>query len=130
MERIARREIFGVTSTHAVSDVAHRVMTMEAMAKYGWPVAGIGRRLRRHPVDVQSLSRFRQAVEEIPQFGIQVVPVSQPLISAATIISQQIGLLCGDALIVAVMQSHGLTDLASHDADFDRVPGVTRYAPV
>ena len=31
--------------------------------------------------------------------------------------------------IVAVMQSHGLVNLASNDADFDRVPGLTRYAP-
>jgi hypothetical protein len=31
------------------------------------------------------------------------------------------------------MKDHGLTgltDLASNDADFDRVPGITRYAPV
>ena len=34
-----------------------------------------------------------------------------------------------DALAVAVMRGHGLTLLASHDADFDRVPGITRYAP-
>lgn len=34
-----------------------------------------------------------------------------------------------DAKIVAVMQHHGLTDLASNDADFDRVPWITRYAP-
>jgi predicted nucleic acid-binding protein len=33
------------------------------------------------------------------------------------------------SLIVAVMQQHGLTALASHDADFDRVPGITRHAP-
>jgi len=32
-------------------------------------------------------------------------------------------------LIVAVMQANGLTNLASNDADFDRVPGLTRYAP-
>jgi predicted nucleic acid-binding protein len=31
---------------------------------------------------------------------------------------------------VAVMQANGLTKLASNDADFDRVPGITRYAPV
>lgn len=36
----------------------------------------------------------------------------------------------GDALVVAAMQSEGLSQLASHDADFDRVPGVVRYAPV
>jgi predicted nucleic acid-binding protein len=32
-------------------------------------------------------------------------------------------------LIVAVMQANGLVHWASHDADFDRVPGITRYAP-
>ena len=40
------------------------------------------------------------------------------------------GLLSGDALILAVMQTHGLTHLASNDADFDRVPGIVRYGPV
>jgi len=39
------------------------------------------------------------------------------------------GLLHNDALILAVMQANGLTNLASHDADFDRVPGILRYAP-
>jgi len=30
---------------------------------------------------------------------------------------------------VALMRQHGLTRLASHDADFDRLTGLTRYAP-
>jgi predicted nucleic acid-binding protein len=29
-----------------------------------------------------------------------------------------------------MMQSNGLTQLASNDADFDRVPGITRFTPV
>jgi len=44
--------------------------------------------------------------------------------------SQQTGLLINDALIVPVMRAHRLSKLVSHDADFDRVPGLTRYAPV
>jgi hypothetical protein len=28
-----------------------------------------------------------------------------------------------------ILQTNGLTKIASHDADFDRVPGLTRYAP-
>jgi predicted nucleic acid-binding protein len=32
-------------------------------------------------------------------------------------------------MVVAVMQANGLTKIASSDADFDRVPGLTRYAP-
>jgi predicted nucleic acid-binding protein len=39
------------------------------------------------------------------------------------------GLLITDALSVALRQAHGLTELASDHSDFDRVPGITRYAP-
>jgi predicted nucleic acid-binding protein len=74
--------------------------------------------------------RFRDAIQRVPGFGIQVLPVTMPLVSAAAAICQQYGLLSGDALVVAVMRAHGLANLASHDADFDRVPGLTRYAPV
>ena len=52
------------------------------------------------------------------------------LVSVAAAISQQHALLSGDALVVAVMREQGLAHLGSHDADFDRVPALTRYAPV
>jgi predicted nucleic acid-binding protein len=48
----------------------------------------------------------------------------------AAVLSQQIGLLSNDALMVAVMQANGLTNVASHDPDLDRVPGLKRYTPV
>jgi predicted nucleic acid-binding protein len=129
MERIARREIEGVTSTHVLGDVAHRVMTLEAIASLGWAAKGIAARLRHNPAEVQKLTRFRQAIDEIARTGLHVLPIDFSLVSAATVLSQQYGLLTGDALIVAVMQDHHLTHLASLDADFDRVPGITRYAP-
>ena len=129
LERIARKELVGSTSSHVLSEVAHRLMTLEATDRYGWPYAGIAQRLRRHPAEVQALTRFRQAVDEVPRYGIQVLAVPPPLIHAATERSQRYGLLHNDALIVAVMQANGLNNLASQDADFDRVPGLVRYAP-
>jgi predicted nucleic acid-binding protein len=56
--------------------------------------------------------------------------VTAHLVLAATTMSQQFELLTGDALIVATMREHSLINLASEDADFDRVPGLTRYAPL
>jgi predicted nucleic acid-binding protein len=57
------------------------------------------------------------------------LPLVPSQLGAAAALSQQHGLLTNDALIGAVMQANGLTRLASHDSDFDRVPGLTRYAP-
>ena len=129
LERCTSGELVGYTSAHVLTNVAHRIMTLEAVDRFGWPTAGIARRLLRRPDDVRQLTRFRQVVDEIPGFGIQVLPITMRLISAAAAISQQHGLLSGDALVVAVMREHGLVHLASHDADFDRVPGLTRYSP-
>jgi predicted nucleic acid-binding protein len=61
---------------------------------------------------------------------IRVLTIPEGLAETATDVSQQTGLLSNDALLVAVMQANSLTALASHDADFDRVPGLARYAPL
>ena len=130
LQRIENQELAGFTSTPVLSEVSHRLMTIEASALFGWPFAGIGNRLRTHPAEVQQLTAFRQAIDRILQSNLQVLTVTPVLLATAAALSQQIGLLTNDGLIVAVMQAHGLTRIASSDTDFDRVPGLTRYAPV
>jgi predicted nucleic acid-binding protein len=129
LDRVENQEIKAFTSASVLAEVVHRLMTIEACQRFGWPVRGIARRLRRHPAEVQQLSRSRQAVDEITLIGIRVLPVEKGHVSLAPDITRQTGLLCGDAMMVAVMQSHGLTHLASKDKDFDRVPGLVRFAP-
>jgi predicted nucleic acid-binding protein len=128
-KRVENKELQAYTTTHVLSEMVHRLMTIEAGALFGWSAQGIAARLRRHPAEVQQLSQYRRALDEIPLIGIQVLPIIPPLISKAADVIRQTGLLQGDALIVAVMREHNLTRLASEDGDFDRVPGLTRYAP-
>ena len=130
IERIEHQELAGYSSTHILSEMAHRLMTLEACARFGWPYAGIAQRLRSHSAQVKTLTRFRQAVQEVAGCGIRVLTIRPDLPDAAAALSQQTGLLSNGALIVAVMQAHGLTNLASNDADFDGMPGLTRYGPV
>jgi predicted nucleic acid-binding protein len=128
--RIKRQEIRGFTSTHVVGEMAHRLMTLEAIKTLGWRGARIAKRLGKNPAEVQKLTAFRQAIREVPVFGIAVLTIPPDLLDAAAGISQAYGLLTNDALIVAVMHANILTNLASNDTDFDRVPGLTRYAPL
>ncbi|MGH7170205.1 MAG: type II toxin-antitoxin system VapC family toxin [Gemmataceae bacterium] len=129
LDRVENQELFAVTSTHVLGDVLHRMMTIEASDRFGWPVQGIANRLRRHPTEVQQLTRPRQTLDEINAAHVLALGIAPPLVSLASDVSRQTGLLYGDALIVALMRDQGLTQLASLDADFDRVPGLTRYAP-
>ena len=129
LQRIEDQEIQGLTSTHVLTEMAHRIMTLEAISAFTWPMAGIARRLRQHPAQVQQLTGFHQAVERVLQSRIQVLTIPVSLIAAGARLSRQTGLLSNDALIVAVMQANGLTRLASSDHDFDRISGLTRYEP-
>jgi predicted nucleic acid-binding protein len=131
MDQISKwQHFYAFTSTHVLSEVAHQLMVLEAAQAFGWPMAGITHRLRTHPAEVQKLSRFRQAIDEVPRLGIEVLPIERHFSPLAAALSQLHGLLTNDALILATMQDQSITHLASHDSDFDRVPGITRYAPV
>jgi predicted nucleic acid-binding protein len=130
LEQIEQQQLQGFTSAQVLSDVAHRLMAQEACLVFGWPVAGIAQRLKRHPDEVKTLIRYQQAIDEVSLLRVQVLPVSGPQVSRAADVSRQTGLLSNDGLVVVVMRDKGLTQLASADADFDRVPGLTRYAPI
>jgi hypothetical protein len=56
LQRIENQELGGFTSIHLLSEVAHKLMTIEANALLGWPFAGMVNRLRRHPAEVQRLT--------------------------------------------------------------------------
>jgi predicted nucleic acid-binding protein len=130
LDRIEHQDVQGFTSANALAEVAHRLMTIEAGDRFGRPAQGMANRLRRHPGEVQQLVIPRRAVDENSAARVDVLAVTVQHVSRAVDLSQQFGLLTGDALVVAVMQAHGLSALASRDADFDRMPGLTRYGPV
>ena len=130
LERIENQEIQGFTIAHSLADVAHRVMTIEAMGRFTWPATGLAARLKKHHAEIPNLRLYQQATAKVSQLGIQVLSVTENLVLAATNVSEQFELLTGDALIAAAMHQQGLAKLASDDADFDRVAGITRYAPV
>jgi len=129
IERIEFKELQGFTSSNCLADVAHRIMTIEAKTHMGWPASGLAARLKKHHAEIPKLSLYQQAASKVVQLGIQVLPVFDSHVLAATNFCQQFELLTGDGIIVAIMRQHGLTRIASEDADLDRVSGITRYAP-
>jgi predicted nucleic acid-binding protein len=128
MARIQNKNLQAYTSTHVLSEAGHKLMLVEAAVQFGWK-SKVAYHLKQQPAKVQQLTKFRQAIQQVPQFGIQVLAITPLLVEAGTLVSLQTGLLTNDALMLAVMQAQGLSSLASNDPDFDGVPGITRYAP-
>src|SRR5262249_1849315 len=130
LERLELGELEGWITPHVLAEVSHRLMTIEACAQFGWPYQGIAARLRRHSTEISKLTRFRQALVDLDLAGLQSIEVTSAHVKQAAVVSQQHGLLTNDAILIAVMQSRGISNLASNDADFDRIAGVVRYSPV
>ena len=129
VERIERLALQGYTSSHALADVSHRLMTIEAMSRCGWPPTSLAARLRKQHDEIPNLTAYAAAITKIPQMQIKVLPVTVDLVTSAASMSHRYELLTGDATIVAIMQHWNLTNLATQDADFDRVPWIARYSP-
>lgn len=130
LDRIEHQQFQGITSAVVLSELAHRLMTLEAQQRFGWPAAGMANRLKRHPNEVRQLTWHKRGIDEVRAINVRVLPVEGTDVSLAADVSGQHGLLGNDALVVVLMQRYGVLHLASHDADFGRVPGITRYGPV
>jgi len=104
-------------------------MVIEAGTLPGWTGGKVLNRLKQQSGVVKQLTLFQTAVESVLQSKIRVLTLPPVLVSTAATLSRQHGLLTTDAVILALMQAHGLTHLASHDAHFDSVSAIMRYAP-
>src|SRR5262249_49177483 len=62
IKRIELQQLKGFTSAHVLGDVAHRLMTLEALRLPGWTYRGIVTRLRKRHAEIAKLSVFRQAI--------------------------------------------------------------------
>ena len=72
LDRCERQEISAFTSTHVVSEAAHRLIDHTGSLRLlGRPQAGIAQFLRKHPAEVRKLSGFRKTLEGISQSAIR-----------------------------------------------------------
>lgn len=109
LDRIGLGEISGFTSTHILAEVAHRLMALEAASLLGKPKGSMAKFLKTHLAEIQRLTGFRQAIEGLCASNLNILTIPASLIPVMTALSQQIGLLTNDALLVAIMQANGLT---------------------
>ena len=129
LERVAGGEVLAFTSPGAVADALFRTMVIEATRRFVPPGAKALAFLQKHPDVIGLLTHYPAAAEGLARLPLRLLTVDWEAILAGVRISVQHCLLTNDALIVALMQRHGLTHLATNDDDFDSVPGITVWKP-
>jgi predicted nucleic acid-binding protein len=128
LKRVAKAEVKGYASAHVLAEAIHKVMLAEAAERFALNRAGLANWLQHHQDRIAELSQFRQAAEEFT-LGLHVLPIDGTLLVEAAQVSIQTGLLTNDAITVALLRRHGIPHLATNDADFHGIEGLTAWRP-
>lgn len=129
LEMSERREIRAYTSTVVLGEVLHRLMLSEAVAKYKIKPYQAVRYLKDHPEIVSSLEMCEIAVEEMPEFNVEILPIENYAIFESRNLREQYGLMTNDSLNLYAMKTRGLKIIATNDRDFEIVKDIDVWKP-
>ncbi len=129
IQRIEDQDVFAITTFTVLSEISHRLMTMEAHLVLKWPYAGIANRLRHDPAAVSQLTWPEKAFNYLRALPMPCLPGDLTHLDCALQFTKRHGILTNDAISLAAMESQQVLQIASTDVDFDRIPGITRFSP-
>lgn len=129
LERCARHELLGYTSTPILAEVLHRLMIAEAIAKGLVTAKTAVRKLGESPELVKQLTQYQEDVNKISQMNLTILALTPEIVQLSAEVRKSEGLLTNDSLVVASMRARGLTKVATANGDFDRVSGMAVYKP-
>jgi predicted nucleic acid-binding protein len=130
LARVERDELSGITSTSVAAEVMHRLMVNEAREQFGFPSSRhTVEHLQQHPETVRQLTQHLGVASQIRRLHVDIVPLTVKDLHTSKALRRDHGLLTNDSLILAVMRSHKLLHLATHDSGFLRVPAIQVWMP-
>ena len=129
VERCERGGIAGVIGAHVLAEVAHRLMTIEAVRRGLLTPGNVAAKLRANPAAVRQLSVYQTNLDFLGAIGLEILPLDDETIAASATFRREHGLLVNDSLTAALLRLAQIQAIATSDRDFLRVPGLDVYLP-
>lgn len=118
-----------MASVSVLAEANHRFMIEEALAGGAIARATAAALKQAGPAVIASLRVYEDDMRAVRDCLRQILPFDEPTLPAAARERRRCGLLTNDSILVATMRRHGIELLASADRDFERVEGITLFAP-
>ncbi len=128
LERCTREEVTGISMHEVINNATHRFMLMEAHSRR-LLVNPTPRHLKGNCAVIRQLTEYWQKTLRLLSMNLLLIGLDEIVIRSAEPERQGGCLLTNDSMIVSCMKNLGIVALASNDADFDRVSGITVYKP-
>jgi predicted nucleic acid-binding protein len=112
----------------SLAEFCHRRMMIEAQA-LGSLGSNPAKRLAGKSELVRQLTIYSKEVRELLASGLHLLTIEAADFLTALEIQKRHGLLTNDSLLAAASLRHGISAIATADANFDSVTGLTIYKP-
>ena len=129
LARCERGDLWGVTGTHVLLEVLHRLMMVEAVNKGLVTPGNVAKKLRGKPDVVEQLIDYQIQTEAILEMGIDIIGLTLEHLKASLRYRRRASLLVNDSLTAAAMEAEEISNLATADLNFARVEAIKVYSP-
>jgi predicted nucleic acid-binding protein len=126
---VAVGEIEAYATTIIIAETLHRRMQGEAVAKGFIAPGNVLRKLKASPQVIPHLTDYITDIQKILKLPLTIIEVTAADITASHALRNAYGLFVNDSINLACALRLGITDIATHDADFVRVPTIAVWEP-
>ena len=130
LEHINMGKYHAVMSVLVCNEVFHRVLIAEVVERYEIEPKSAVNYLKKNWEIVKELNKAGDAVLNINAIeNLELVEIDGKMFGIALEYSKKYGLLSNDAVHLATMKRHGITNIATNDGDFERVEWLNIWKP-
>lgn len=133
LTRIENEETEALTSSLVVDEVFFKILVQEAAAHLKRPTIWNIKQAMKEKAFVEKVYapvlEYKAYLESLAFLGMRIVEVTGAHLLTAADIGAEVGLLITDAAHVAVVRERGISHLATADADFFNIEGITIWTP-
>ena len=128
LARCQARDVNGVISGFVVAEFCHRRMMQEAQS-FGRLSSNPARVLGQKPDVVRKLSVYADDVRALLNGELSLINTEEADFAVALEFQNRFGLLTIDSINLAVSRRLGINEIATADANFDHIQGLTICKP-
>lgn len=128
LRRCSIEQVTGITLYEVVHEATHTFMLAEGRSRGLFARQGASY-LSAHPEQVKLLTDYWVNTQRLLALNLVVLPMEEKIVIGAQQERFAAGLMTNDSIIVAAMREYGILNIATADAGFDTVGGISVFSP-
>jgi len=129
LDRIESGELTGVTSILSINETVHKLSIIELSSKLKKKPVLITPLIKKNPSLLDDLETPLLTAENIMNMNLEIINLFISIFAVALEFMKRYRLMSNDAIHVATMKKHGITNIATNDPDFERVEWIKVWKP-